>query len=207
MLKLEETPIWDTVRELYKGHPDFPRAYHNFQHAQDVLDRVDQVQNDIGFINYEAVRIAALFHDVVYIPGNPDNELESARVMMDMLISRDDIMPSETSTAYSLIVFTNNHMSPRRFYAEWDTMLFLDCDMLGFGLDWDIYQKNNDDIDLEFRSAKNFNEEKYTAGRIKFLKALYEKGVFRSPYFQKKYEEKALANLRQYLKQEFGVTV
>lgn len=210
-IKLEDTWIWDKAKELYNESPGFIRAYHTFQHAQDVLNRVDEVERTIGFVDYESVRVAALFHDVVYIPGSTDSEHLSAKVMVDIMTDPNHGLPhitlGDVERARSLIIFTNNHMSHRNFYTEWDTMLFLDCDMLGFGLGWDEYQKNNDEIDREFRSAKNFNEEKYKKGRIEFLKSLYQKGIFRSPYFRKLYENKALLNLQRYLRDYFGVTV
>lgn len=205
-IKLEDTPIWDKVRTMYEESPGFVRAYHTFQHAQDVLNRVDEVQRSIGFVNYNAARIAALFHDVVYIPNSSYNEHESSRVMMDLMTNIPGVSTSDIYQARSLIIFTSNHTANQGFYSEWDTMLFLDCDLLGFGLSWEEYLKNNDQIDREFRSAKNFDERRYNSERIEFLKTLYRKGVFRSPYFRKLYEEKALSNIRNYLK-ELGIIV
>src|SRR5262245_1783944 len=71
----EHSPIWKRAEALYA---EGVRGYHSFQHALDVLDRVDKVQRNIGFMDHDAVRFAALYHDAVYVAGAMDNEYQSA---------------------------------------------------------------------------------------------------------------------------------
>lgn len=197
----EDSVIWANAKKLYGiGR----RVYHTFQHAQDVLHRVEWVEDEIGFINPEAARLAALFHDAVYVIGSSDNESLSARCMTRIVYDNTISVLSEelASCIYAATVMiraTAQHMTHQEFFTDWDTMLFMDCDMFGFAMSWDEFQKNNAGIDAEFKLGAGYNQEKYEVQRIKFLTTLYNKGIFRSPYFRKKYEERALYNIREYL--------
>jgi predicted metal-dependent HD superfamily phosphohydrolase len=198
--------LWTKAEELYARGP---RAYHKFSHAEDVLERVEMVERDIGFMNYEAVRLAALFHDATYVAGNKNNEAVSANQMRNAVYSLKQyntyVAPADltwtVSVASDLILSTAEHTSHQHSITVWDTVLLMDCDVLGFAEEWPTFQKNNDDIEFEFVALGNFDSEKYRQGRIKFLMALYDKGIFRSPYFRKAYEEKALINIRAALRE------
>lgn len=201
----ENGPIWNAAKELYSVGK---RAYHTFDHALDVLERVNCAHNDIGFMNIQAARLAALFHDAVYDTTNlpAENEEQSALAMQKVVQAHwgvwtigeemDAIRP-----ATLLIRATAQHMSPQSTYTDWDTVLFLDCDVLGFAEQWDQFKKQNEDIAYEYNIV---DPEAYKQGRIRFLSALYNKGVFRSPYFKMTYEALAKQNIARSL-QELGV--
>lgn len=196
MLPLESSKVWVRAQGLYaKGH----RSYHTFQHAIDVLTRVDKISKLIGFHNYDAVRVAALFHDSIYVVGKADNEEMSAVVMkkeMHAAYEMTEEILQVIDDAHSLILATGRHMTHKRFYDDWDTMLFMDCDILGLAQDWETFQKNSQDIKSEFTSSTGFTEAEYETGRTNFLTNLYRKGIFRSPYFKMRYEDSAKANIK-----------
>lgn len=197
----EDSKVWDQAKKLYD---EGPRAYHTFRHAQDVLHRVDGIEDEIGFMNPDAARLAAVFHDATYVIGASDNELLSANAMMRVVYdyttsAKGEELDKCLDDASILIRATSHHLTHQRFYLDWDSMLFMDCDMFGFASPWDKFQQNNADIDAEFKMGAGYDPEKYKEGRTKFLTTLYHKGIFRSPYFRKKYEKQALYNIREYL--------
>lgn len=204
----EGSDIWNLAQGLYS---EGFRAYHTFDHAKDVLARVERVETDIGFMSPDAVRLAALFHDAVYVVGADDNETRSALTMTRILYDNIQATLSEefeqrmkfgqcVDKAAVLIRATSQHLTHREFYTDWDTMLFLDCDVRGFAtLSWDKFSASAKAIEAEYASMAGFNPEEYKEGRVKFLTTMYRKGVFRSPYFRKNYEKVALDNIREHL--------
>lgn len=208
MIDLSENgPVWAHAKQLYSVGR---RGYHRFEHALDVLERVKMVEEEIGFLNYEAVQLAALFHDAVYVAGAKDNEQKSVNELNSFFMSGaggPDVMMDDflniVARAASLIMDTAEHMNPD-YTENWDSMLFMDCDVLGFAENWEQFQKQNEDIKYEY--GDDVNLMMYAQGRIKFLTALFDKGVFRSPYFIKRYEERALLNIKASLR-ELGVSL
>lgn len=195
----EGSPLWVAAKEMYSRGL---RGYHNFDHALDVLERVEMIQGEIGFVNYEAVRLAALFHDAVYTAGETDNEFRSVIAMKEKareVYNITDAVSEQLIQADNLIMATSQHMVPNSVFRDWDTMLFLDCDVLGFAENWEQFKRQSELIAFEYGDYAR--TEAYKEGRIKFLKALYKKGVFRSPYFKKHYEERALLNINASLKE------
>jgi predicted metal-dependent HD superfamily phosphohydrolase len=188
-------------------YSETPRGYHSFSHALDVLERVDRMDEVVGFVNLGAARLAALFHDATYVAGDASNEAASA-VRMAFAVY-DNYRPAEVyklvAAASRLIEATAQHMAPQDFFTDWDTMLFLDCDMLGFAetgeLDHqDKFDHQQGQIELEFRYAlgARFDQNAYDDGRLKFLTALRAKGVFRSPFVKlpgSDHEARALGNI------------
>jgi predicted metal-dependent HD superfamily phosphohydrolase len=196
------SPIYMAAERIYA---ETPRGYHAFSHAIDVLERVDRVQEEVGFVDLGAVRLAALFHDAVYTAGDPSNEAVSA---VRMSFSVYDHYPAArsyqiVSAASRLIEATAKHMAPQNYFTDWDTRLFLDCDLLGFAEFGVRFDKQQDKIEEEFRYALGtlFDPKAYTEGRRKFLTALRAKGVYRSPYGRAVYEATAQANIARALSQ------
>lgn len=202
-MKLESSDAWGIAQELYKVGPRF---YHTFDHARHVLWRADDFARIVGYHNYAAVRVAALFHDAVYRIGAPphENEMNSAEEMKKAMYKAYPVtaeLINIIDDAHELIMATSLHMTHQRFFHGWDTMLFMDCDMLGFADSWHQFKQSNEKIDEEFACMENYDPEKYKVGRIKFLEDLAKKGVFRSPYIRSLYEETALNNIQRHLKE------
>lgn len=202
----EGSALWSYAEALYKRGR---RAYHTFQHAKDVLERVERVEKELGFFNYEAARMAALYHDAIYVAGSKTNEMDSANELSEFLFTKRNELTKEDvhrvlPQAVCLIEDTAHHLDSQDYTENWDTILFMDCDILGFAEAWETFKKQNDDIAYEYGEAAT--TEEYKQGRIKFLSHLYKKGVFRSPYFKKNFEDRAIMNIRGAL-QELGVEV
>ncbi|WP_018348816.1 HD domain-containing protein [Longispora albida] len=59
------------------------RKYHTVEHLRAVLSHVDTLAAHAQ--NADAVRLGAWFHDAVYVPGQPGNEEDSARLAETVL--------------------------------------------------------------------------------------------------------------------------
>lgn len=179
------------------------RRYHTFDHALDVIRRTDQVESVVGFSLYPAVRLAALYHDAVYEVGAKPSENEERSQLALRVVIRDlcgdqlsPFMGIVLERACDLIRVTAHHLAPMHSFLDWDTMLFMDCDVLGFASSWEDFQKDGAAIAYEHSDV---DPTVYQIGRIGFLRRLLVKGVFRSPFLRKRHEEEALRNIRDAL--------
>ena len=62
--------------ELRRAYASPPRAYHNFEHVEEVMEHASSVPR---WNDPVAVALAVLFHDAVYEAGRSDNEARSWR--------------------------------------------------------------------------------------------------------------------------------
>ena len=162
----------DSVRQYYEGRP-----YHNIKHIEEMLEGLDKIENNnINPEDRELLRIAILFHDVVYDPSSSTNEEESYDFYKKWTLIRGiNLSPSEDEKIRSMIMATKNH-----WFIEEDP---------DFGI---VYPLENMIIDLDLGILKKdfprllewengiFKEyqfcsiEDYVEGRVKFLSGLVE---------------------------------
>lgn len=83
------------------------RRYHTLTHVQRVLDVVDSLAGLTA--DHATVRLAAWFHDAVYVPGRDDNERLSADLAADTLLGLgvDHALVAEVSR---LVLLTEDHV-------------------------------------------------------------------------------------------------
>ena len=65
---------------LQEAYATPPRAYHNFQHVQEVLRHYGEVAQGPGWRQPVEVALAVLYHDAIYEAGRRDNETRSAEL-------------------------------------------------------------------------------------------------------------------------------
>lgn len=178
------------------------RAYHTFDHAKDVLSRVMYFDDEIGFMNPEAARLAALFHDAVYRikqSGVTNEQLSCSQMQIALAYAGPAPLDDTCSKACNLILETQNHTVPRSSFTDWDTCLFMDCDMLGFAEEPEQFRIQNDSIAIEYGQKPYELSAPYIQGRLAFLKNLHARGVFLSPPIRRHFEGRALRNIEQEL--------
>jgi predicted metal-dependent HD superfamily phosphohydrolase len=169
------------------------RHYHNLNHIEVMLE--DLMHLNGGFIT-NAQYYATWFHDVVFMPGAPDNELKSAYFFRCSSSLDDDL----TAKVDRMILATAHHLKDQEVNTE--TAVFLDADMVGMGKSWEIYQRNELLIRAEY-SALPFRS--YLKSRITFLKALQAREfLFYTEKARELYEEIARNNMEEELEQYSG---
>src|SRR5262245_50900167 len=115
------------VDEARRAYASEGRAYHTFDHVEELFGWLDEVARDVGFQRPLEVSLAALFHDAVYEPGKSDNEARSAE-LASASIARH-ALAANTERVVELILWTARHGSIDRVSIDAEAALFLDADM------------------------------------------------------------------------------
>lgn len=92
---------------LRSRYAEEQRRYHTLTHVQRVLDVVDSLADRAA--DSATVRLAAWFHDAVYVPGQDDNERRSADLAAETLLDlgADHALVAEVSR---LVLLTEDHV-------------------------------------------------------------------------------------------------
>ena len=175
------------------------RFYHNWFHAMDVLQWVLKCHIESPLEEPREMMMAALFHDVIYVPGLDNNELESCKAMYDFLKPHETRVPKINITAvWHAIEKTAEHFKLDDGAVIRDPAKFMDCDIAGLADDWETFVVKNDQLHKEFCTVGN--PEDVNKGRIKFLKSVLERPhIYYSEWGRERFEQQARRNIRLYL--------
>lgn len=180
------------ARAVRRAYEQPPRAYHNFGHVLDVLGHFERVPDWHGA---SSVALAILFHDAIYVAGQPDNEARSAELAATLLVktAHAPLIPR----VQQLILLTARHGSLEPSEVDHDAALFLDCDMAILGALPDAYDAYERAIAEEYAAISPIA---YRAGRARFIhKLLAKPRIYLSDFFAAERETQARANLKRAL--------
>jgi predicted metal-dependent HD superfamily phosphohydrolase len=162
------------------------RHYHNLEHLQECLERLDEVR---ALCNDEiAVGFAIWFHDAVYDPRAPDNEERSADLARCGLHEMGCAGSLQDRVA-DLILATKIHDSA----GDHDKEVLLDIDLSVLGSPHNRFSRYESDVRREFDwvPAGIFAEK-----RAAILRGFLRRPrIFHTEEFLKRYEAQARANL------------
>ena len=82
------------------------RRYHTLDHLTAVLDHIDVLENYAD--DPDLVRLAAWFHDAVYLPDRSENEERSAR-LAERALTEAGLPPEKTAEVARLVRLTVTH--------------------------------------------------------------------------------------------------
>jgi predicted metal-dependent HD superfamily phosphohydrolase len=175
--KSEEKDFWKEIRErkVPKIHYDNPilvqlknqwnethRKYHNQEHLEKVLNELEKSKNKVLPIHWDALVLAAFFHDAICFTLKKDNEEQSANWFLRAFRGKDAFMAQKIE---QMILCTKSRKRPT------DPLLkiFWDADNITFLKgDFDTLEKD----ELKIRQEYNhIPRETYLKGRITFLKS------------------------------------
>jgi len=202
-----------TWRILKFGYGSEDRAYHDFDHINDLLHKYelikDKIKNPVAFV------FAIWFHDVVYNPLSQYSERDSAGIAYESLVDLDAKLAQEV---YELVLFTSwrdiwfmdgdifeiHRDCSCTFGTLNEDFLYLrDIDWSGFGSEWENYSKNTRDIFMEspYQSYEQFCEKRVAF--LEYLKTLQKnhRPLFCTEHFNKLLTEKANENIDRELKE------
>lgn len=187
---------WEALRAAYATPP---RAYHNFDHVQEVLRHYDEVAAGPGWRQPREVHLSVLYHDAIYEPGRRDNETRSAGLAREH-IARWLYAGIDADRVAELIELTARHgmMQPEEFAGDTaeDTRLFLDCDMAILGAEPAAFDAYDRGIASEYRG--HVPGWLFRTNRRRFLKGLLARErIFLSDFFHARYDLQARSNLRR----------
>jgi len=138
-------------------------------------------------------KLAIWFHDSIFIPGYPKNEVKSA-LFLDSLMS-PCLSEIEVNAAKKIVVDTAYHLEDPD-YTDKESHLVMDLDMAGFAAGIKGFRVQNECIEKEFKSI-GFDDDKFLSGRINFLEAILDKNrIYHTDYFYENFETIARQNIK-----------
>lgn len=181
-------PVFAELVAQYEGNG---RAYHNLTHVWQVLASAMELADEA--VDWTAVQLAIWFHDVVYVPGAPDNEAQSARFARRIL--------QGWQAGEALIVAVEQLILATALDGEPcphpDAPLIQDADIATLGWPPDVYRRYAQAIRREFAHVP---EEAYRHGRSQILTHFLQKPrLYRTDHFFTRLEQPARTNLQQEL--------
>ena len=196
----------EMLARLREAHATPPRAYHDFGHAQAVLAHCEAVASGPGWARPREVRLAALYHDAVYVPGRRDNEARSAEFARREIARWLPDAGIESGFVAELIGLTARHgsLEPDDLGSGPDgddRRHFLDCDMAILGAAPDVFDAYDRAIAEEYSGV--VPAWLYRLRRRRFLRGLLRRDrIYLSAFFHERLDAPARANLRRALGQE-----
>lgn len=183
--------VLETITRAY-GEPG--RAYHNLRHLEEMAEAYDLVQRSVGWAGPKEVFAALLFHDAVYLPGQTQNEEQSAQLAESVLAAALPPASVDLARVSELIRLTARHGHLVSARLDRDTQLFLDCDMAILGATDERYDEYERAIAEEY--ARRVGPTEYAAGRRAFLERLLAADhLYLSALFRESLESAARDNL------------
>lgn len=148
--------VWEAMFERYT---DTSRNYHNLQHIKDCLDRASAMNT-----RSREVLLAIWFHDLMYVPGNKNNEHVSAVEMNDWCkyLGVDESIIIE---AWRLIMITARH---HEAFTR-NEKIMADIDLAGLAAHPEVYEAAAKSIREEHAEIPDYT---YDTGRLAFLNNL-----------------------------------
>lgn len=199
--KKVETEAEDRTAEIFTDlqrlYDEPRRHYHNGEHIDFVLARLDEVHSHLQ--NPDAVELALWFHDAIYQIGAADNERASADLFMREAAGQ--LAQPLTDRVESLIMATR-HMAGRPPHDDIDACYIVDIDLASFGLPWDRFKADGAKLRLEMEPK---SEDEFNAGVLCLINHLMggSKDFYLTEYAREHWQPQALANIER-LSAEIG---
>ncbi|MEV8431152.1 hypothetical protein PGH47_19415 [Streptomyces sp. HUAS 31] len=163
------------------------RRYHTLAHLTAVLDRVDELA---GYADDpDVVRLAAWFHDAVYLPDRSENEERSAR-LAERALTEAGVSADRTAEVARLVRLTVTHDPAPD---DRDGQVLCDADLAILAAPPSAYAAYTAAVREEYHFVPN---DAFRAGRAAILRQLLDlPSLFRTPHARKEWEATARYNL------------
>ncbi|MFG3347172.1 hypothetical protein ACGF1Z_19130 [Streptomyces sp. NPDC048018] len=183
-------------RNLLARWAEPQRRYHTVAHLRAVLDRIDELAGKGGEGGeLELVRLAAWFHDAVYLPDRSENEERSA-ALAERALTEAGLTAHEVAEVARLVRLTVSH-DPAPGDLNGETLC--DADLAVLASDPDTYRGYTAAVREEYAFVP---EDAFREGRAAILRHLLTlPRLFRTPYGAAAWEERARENLTRELAQ------
>ncbi|MFG2756852.1 hypothetical protein [Streptomyces wuyuanensis] len=163
------------------------RRYHTTEHLVAVLDRVDTLAEYADDI--DLVRLAAWFHDAVYLPERSTNEERSAR-LAERALPELGVDRAGTEEVSRLVLLTRTHAARAD---DANGKVLCDADLAILASPPDVYETYAAAVREEYGFVP---DDLFRAGRADVLSHLLGlPGLFRTPYGQREWEAAARRNV------------
>ncbi|MFF7487599.1 hypothetical protein ACFZBC_19145 [Streptomyces luteogriseus] len=163
------------------------RRYHTVEHLTAVLDRVDELERYAR--DPDVVRLAAWFHDAVYLPDRSENEERSAR-LAERALAEAGVPDTKTVEVARLVRLTVTHDPADD---DPDGQVLCDADLAILASPPSAYAAYTTAVREEYHFVPN---DAFREGRAAILRQLLDlPHLFRTPHGTAKWEATARYNL------------
>ncbi|MCL7380213.1 hypothetical protein [Streptomyces sp. 35G-GA-8] len=168
------------------------RRYHTTDHLLAVLDRVDTLAEFAD--DPDVVRLAAWFHDAVYLPDRSENEERSAR-LAERALPEAGLSEEHTREVARLVRLTTTHAAAP---GDRDGAVLCDADLAILASGPEAYAAYTAAVREEYGFVP---DDAFRTGRAAVLEQLLAlPALFRTPYGAREWEARARANLADELR-------
>ncbi|MGC5040268.1 hypothetical protein ACPXCS_30455 [Streptomyces sp. DT190] len=175
------------AEDLLRRWQEPQRRYHTVGHLTAVLDRVDDLREYAR--DLAAVRLAAWFHDAVYLPDRSENEERSAR-LAERALTEAGVPDARTAEVARLVRLTVTHDPADD---DPDGQVLCDADLAILASPPSVYAAYTAAVREEYHFVPN---DAFRSGRAAILRQLLELPLlFRTPYGARHWEATARYNL------------
>ncbi len=183
----------DDSREIHQrlldGYNEPQRHYHTLAHIELCLGTFDQCRSLAS--NPHALELAVWFHDVIFQLGNPDNEKHSAELYLQL---SDGVHDEQTRGLVDRLIMATLHDGSS--LEDADAIYMVDIDLSSFGLSWDEFLQDSQNLRLE---GAALSDAEYYRKKADFQQCLMARERFYlSDYFPERLETRARDNLARY---------
>lgn len=175
--------LWE---EIYEAYSQNKRTYHNLNHINYMIDKVDDFQDIID--NKSIMLFSIFYHDIVYNVRRKDNEEQSA-MLAEKRLKEIGLSSEKIQKCYHQIVATKDH----QIHEDSDTNILTDIDLMILGEIEDVYDEYCRQIRAEYKIYPNFL---YRKGRKKVIEHFLDMDrIFKTERVFDTHEEQARKNL------------
>lgn len=158
--KYSASPFPSVIKKWEEPH----RFFHTLGHLNSVLEGLTLQKSDVqSELEWEALILAAFFHDSFYVPGDKNNEVKSAKIMFSY-IGKELYNEPAVRLAEKIILDTAELSKDKKGVFK----IFQNADC------WGLINWNFEDIlpyeEKIFKEFRRFPWEKYKKGRVEFLR-------------------------------------
>src|SRR5262245_13481719 len=176
--------------ELIAAYQQPARQYHTLEHIAALLRQLEEHKD--GVIDYDAMALAIVFHDVVYDPRRQDNEAQSAAVARQRLTSLG--FPAAGVDKIAAYIEATQH-GREVAIADPDLALLLDLDLSTLAATPDVYRLYASAIRREYAHVP---DALYRLGRRRILDGfLARERIYRTERLSALWEARARANISE----------
>ncbi|MFM2172049.1 MAG: hypothetical protein RI957_2278 [Verrucomicrobiota bacterium] len=180
---------FDRLEQCYR---EPHRRYHTFQHLEECLEELDEIEGDEERL--ALMEVALWFHDAVCQPGAASNVALSASLAKEFLL--------ECQATESVIEFVNDMImatKDHRAKDDPDAAIVIALDLNIFARSPQRYMAYETQVREE---CSAMNEEAYRTQRIAWLQGFIDRPViYESETMREIYEDQARFNLEQRIEQ------
>ncbi|MFJ8633889.1 HD domain-containing protein [Streptomyces sp. NPDC093568] len=163
------------------------RHYHTLTHLTAVLDRIDELAEHAD--DPDVVRLAAWFHDAVYLPDRSENEERSAR-LAERALSEAGVPAERVAEVARLVRLTVSHDPAPD---DRDGQVLCDADLAILAAPPSAYAAYTAAVREEYHFVPS---DAFRAGRSAILRQLLDlPSLFRTPHGRREWEATARYNL------------